>query len=488
MKQIQTSKKLPTLVKVAYGFPGASYFIAFNVLALYLIWFFTESVGFLPGFAGVIASVGILWDAISDPLIGMWSDNRDPKKGRRRPFMLAAAIPFGLSIWLMFTDFGLGPVASKVYFIVVAIIYYTCMTLLDVPYTALGAEMTTDYDERSSLANYRNILSQIANFGTALIFFILPIFAGKFGSMEAGWSATMGLFGALATIGILIGWKFTKGYEATERTQRENVTYKDYFQVLKNKPFRNIVYMYATSILAMGFVNTLLIYFLFLVGGLTDAQVPVALMIVFGFSIVFAPVINAVSQKLSKKVAWMFGMGSWAITLILFPLVIIPGNANPVIASYIMLLFSAIGCSAQYQVAWSMIPDCVELDELMTGKRREGIFYATATFIQKVATALAMLVAGFMLQKIGYAQDVEITPAIVDGVRYLFAFGAGIPLIISAIIVLFTPMNRERHEKLNRAIALKKAGKIYNLDGLEPLFGRDFRKENIKWNDEKIAK
>ena len=102
------------------------------------------------------------------------------------------------------------------------------MTMLDVPYTALGAEMTSDYDERSSLANFRNMLSQVANFATALIFFILPVFTEKFGNLSAGWSATMALYGAAASAAILIGWKATSGYELSELSCQEKIGYKDF--------------------------------------------------------------------------------------------------------------------------------------------------------------------------------------------------------------------------------------------------------------------
>ncbi len=465
-----TDRKLPLKVKIGYGIGGSSYFIAYNLLALYLIWFFTESVGLSPAFAGLIASLGILWDAISDPLVGMMSDNRPLEKGRRRPFLKWVAIPFGLAIWLMFTNFNLSEGLTKVYFIVVALMYYTGMTVFDIPFTALGAEMTTDYDERSSLALWRNVLSQVANFLTALVFFVLPFFMEITGSMNGGWSLTMAIFGILAAVTIFIAWRATNGYELKSVIKHERVGYKDYINVLKNKPFRNVVYMYTLSIFGMGFVNTLLLYFLFFVGGLGDAQVPIALMIVFGFSIVWAPIIEWISMKWSKKTAWVFGMGSWAITLSLFPLLLIPNAANPVMVSYLMLFFSAIGCTSQYQVAWAMIPDCVELDELQTGHRREGLFYATVTFIQKVATAIAMGVAGWALGAIGYTDGGELTPQIINSIRTLFAYGASIPLALSALIVTLTPMTRSTHAALMEAVNLKKQGKTFSVEGFRRLF------------------
>ena len=166
-------------------------------------------------------------------------------------------------------------------------------------------------------------------------------------------------------------------------------------------------------------------------------------------------------------------MGSWAITFLLFSLVIIPGSANPVYAAYAMLFFSAIGCTAQYQVAWSMIPDCVELDEFKTGHRREGLYYATATLIQKVATAAAMAVAGVLLGYIGYSDASQVTPEITNGIKNLFAYGSSIPLALSALIVIFTPMTRERHRALDEAIDLKEAGQPYSIEGFRELFNND---------------
>ena len=291
----------------------------------------------------------------------------------------------------------------------------------------------------------------------------------------------MAIYGAAATVAILIGWKATAGYNLTEVTATDRITYKDYLAVLKNRPFRNVVYMYSMSVMAMGVVNTVLIYFLFFVGGLAESQVPIALMIVFGFSFLFAPLINVIAHRMSKKAAWVLAMGSWALTLSLFPLVIIPGMANPVWGAYAMLFFSAIGCTAQYQVAWSMIPDCVELDEFKTGHRREGLYYATATFIQKIATALAMAISGYLLGKIGYSDASQVTPEITEGIKYLFALGSSIPLALSALVVLFTPMNRDCHSCLLEAIALKARGESYSVDGFRKLFNSDT--EAAKYSD-----
>lgn len=120
-----------------------------------------------------------------------------------------------------------------------------------------------------------------------------------------------------------------------------------------------------------------------------------------------------------------------------------------------------------------MIPDCVELDEFKTSNRREGLYYATATLIQKAATAAAMGLAGLLLGIIGYSDASQMTPEIANGIKWLFALGSSIPLVMSATIVLFTPMNRIRHASLREAIALRRQGKAYSIDGFRELFNNE---------------
>ena len=123
--------------------------------SLHMGYIFTDVVGLSASFAGMILTIGTFWDAITDPLIGIISDNRDPQKGRRRPFLLFSAIPFGIITWLLFTCWNLVELHQKIYFIIVALLFYTVQTTTDVPYTSLSGEVTDDYNTRSQLAMIR---------------------------------------------------------------------------------------------------------------------------------------------------------------------------------------------------------------------------------------------------------------------------------------------------------------------------------------------
>ena len=146
-------KRMSPARAIAYGLPGLATLFTFTMFTTYGLYFFTNVVGLSGKFAGLIMTIGTLWDAVTDPLVGIISDNRDPRKGRRRPFLLVCAIPFGIVTWLLFTAWDFVEIQQKIYFIIVALLFYTFQTLIDVPYTSLSGEVTDNYDLRSKLAN-----------------------------------------------------------------------------------------------------------------------------------------------------------------------------------------------------------------------------------------------------------------------------------------------------------------------------------------------
>jgi len=147
-------KKMTKKQMYLYGLPGLATLFTFTMFTTYGLYFFTDVVGLSGSFAGFIMTIGTVWDAITDPLVGMISDARDPQKGRRRPFLIAFAIPFGIVTWLLFTSWNFVETTQKIYFIVVAILFYTFQTLIDIPYTSLSGEVTNDYDTRSRLEHF----------------------------------------------------------------------------------------------------------------------------------------------------------------------------------------------------------------------------------------------------------------------------------------------------------------------------------------------
>lgn len=481
------SNTLPIGVKIGYAAPQFAEFAFYNAFVAYSMFFFTDVVHLPIVFVGIITAVGTLWDAITDPLVGMWSDNRDPKKGRRRWFLLWNSVIFGLVFWLMFTDWGFPRNINMIYFAIMILAYKTTHTILDIPYTSLGAEMTQDYDERSSLNSFRNFFGSAGNLVNSFLWFPLIML---FSNERLGWSMVALGYGILSTLFILWGWRATKGMEMTTDSilSAEKVGYKDYFEVLKNKSFRYITGMFSMSIVAQSFVNATAVYYMINVLGLDEIGLSIMFGAIWVSSMIIVPILNWIAIKTSKKTVWNFTMIIWVISILLFPLYLLKPGSGLINfwTSLGYMIFFSVGVTGQYQFSWAMIPDSIEVDEFNTGKRREGIFYACMTFIQKAATAAAILLVGYLIKFTGYDPNaVTQTFGTVMNINSVHAYSTLVALIITVGIGMFYPITPKNYNALLEALEAKKTGQNYSIDGFRELLS----KEDIEREEEvtKIA-
>ncbi len=150
-----SSSKLSRATKLAYGVGDLGPAIVASVNGFFLNAFLLDVAGLRPGAVGIIFLIVKIWDSVNDPLIGSISDRTNTRWGRRRPWLLFGAIPFGLAFLLHWLVPPLGATGKFWYYLIVAILLDTGFTAVNVPYTALTAELTKDYDERTVLNTYR---------------------------------------------------------------------------------------------------------------------------------------------------------------------------------------------------------------------------------------------------------------------------------------------------------------------------------------------
>ena len=456
-------ERIPLGVKVAYGGAEGSSSLVFTVVTIYFLVFLTDVVGISPSVAGGIFFAAVLWDAITDPLMGIISDRTRGRYGRRRPYLLATAVPFGLAFWLLFTVPQLSGHSIIIYYIVMALLMHTAITLLDVPYTALAPEMTKDYDERTSLVSYRVVWSQI----TSIIGGAAPLLiVERFSDPKTGWSAMGAVFGAACILPILLTWRFTRGWERYAE-DTESLKFKDMLGALVgNRSFRYVAGIYLFSITSVYTVSAMAVYFLEYYIGFSEKQISVFFLFFFVCTLLWVPVITVTSSRLGKRNAFILFIGLWAIAYGVGNLLIKPGQILPI---YLIAVLGAAGAGSTYQLCWAMIPDVVEVDEFKTGKRREGLYYGVAIFILKIGSAFALLIVGYVLERIGYVPDATQTPAVLLGLRIMFGpLVAGL-LTISIILAYFLPMTRDRHRALLAAIQAKKVGEGWSEAGFREL-------------------
>ena len=341
--------------------------------------------------------------------------------------MIWMAVPLTLFTFLSFFNPGLGQTGSVIFFIIVVIGCYTCQTLVDIPYTALGAEMTQNYDERSKLTACRNIFWVIGMFLSCAFLFFVDFFANlNGGDASKGFAYTSLLCAAPIIICLLITYVSTKGYEMTDIPKRKDKLNwgRLVIEPLKNKPFRYVTAIFALSIIAQTINNAVGLYYF--LNNLKLTEVGASYLFVFSAVIGFADswVAAKIADKLSKKAAWNICMGSWAFSGIVLTVFIMQPGAHLAMLG-LFVIFMGLGLNTQYQLALSMIPDCIEVDEFKTGERREGMFYGLTSLTQKVLAAVTMAFSGFALEAIGYdGMAAEQSEGTLLGIKLIFGLAS----------------------------------------------------------------
>lgn len=456
-------KKMSKTRMIAYGLPGLATLFTFTMFTTYGLYFFTDVVGMSASFAGLIMTIGTLWDAITDPLVGMLSDSRDPKKGRRRPFMLISAIPFGVVTWLLFTAWDFVGLSQRIYFIIVALAFYTFQTTTDIPYTSLGGEVTDDYGVRSKLATIRTFWAIVGVAVGGGIMAYTSALAPVVGGERQAWSVCFAVFGAICTISIFIGCRASKGYENQDAIAKNNFTLKSIVNgPLKNKSFLHLAVAFIFGILAQAVFLGVLVYYLGNNLALNDTQISAVNIIMWIVALFWVFPIDLWSVKISKAMAWVISMGIWLACMIIFPLFFL--KEGGVVAPIIMTSILVVGLNALYQVIYAMISDCVEVDELRNGERKEGLFYSMATVSQKVAAAIGVSILGHAIDSIGYDASLAVqSESTIHGIGMIFIIATSVCLAISILAMVTNPLTKKRYNDVLKALEDKKAGKEVDL-------------------------
>lgn len=451
------NEKLPFKVKLGYGLSGYCSFITWTAFSYYGLYFFTDVVGLSAAFAGAMISLGTLWDAITDPIVGGISDNLKWKSGRRRPLIIGVALPFVFISILLFTNWGFSEAVSKVYFVIIILLYYTAQTVLDISSSALGSEMTLDYNERASLATFKNYFGLTATVAISPTLMLVAYFGGMFDNADRGWSCTLALYMLVALLFIFILWKTTKGYER-HREDSGKFSFADIKDIFKSKPTRIVMLIFGIAIFANTINYALQVYYYTNYAQLSEGRIA-SVTLVFGVASIFcAWITDRLMQKLSKKAAWVIAIGlEAAVMIIMIGFIIQPGN---VAAIYVLAILMSLGNAAVYQVPWAMIPDCVDVTELTSGKRVDGVIFGVVAFIQKACGALGAAVLGTLLTVVGYnAGAAEQTAEALSGLKYMYAFLCGGIYLVTVLIILKYPLSRQKHDRVRQAIADRKQGK-----------------------------
>jgi glycoside/pentoside/hexuronide:cation symporter, GPH family len=400
--------------RIGWGFGGLAGNYMVNALNVLFLVLYADYLKMPPVLAGLALALPRFFDAITDPLIGNLSDNSRTRWGRRKPFMVVGVVLSAVLLPLFWTPPGTGTVMDTEWFrnipflyaTVLGMIYALTYTLFDVPYTALGYELTDDYDERTRVLAWRMYIGLFGSMTVPLLYQFCQW--DPFGNVLSGARWVSILLGIIVIMTGLLPVVFTQ--EHKEVIHQDSIPFlKAVRYTLSNVPFLILIVAYVIIIVGLFSAGNLGLFLniYYICGANRDfAGIIGSVVGVFGAVMSYASMflIAAVSRKLSKKAGMILGLvlalisavGSWWTLDPRWPLM-----------QLVTMTFATLGLQGCWLMVSSMVADICDEDELRSGLRREGMFGAVNGFALKAALALTALVGGVLLQTSGFDADAQ---------------------------------------------------------------------------------
>ncbi len=438
--------------KLAYGVGDVGPALVATLQGFFLNAFLLDVAGLPPQWAAAIFLIVKIWDSVNDPIIGWLSDHTHTRWGRRRPWLLFGAVPFGIAWFLQWQVPDLTAAGLFWYYLVVALLLDTGITAVNVPYTALTPEIAPDYNERTNLTTYRFSFSILGGMASLIVHETILRAAD---SIVTGFAISAAVMGLVIIVTNLITFAFTEErffHEETKKEERgsEPGFIEGFVIAFKNRPFVMVTAVYLLTWLCIQFVQAnMQLYVRYWMGA--DEQF-IYLAVTLQLSIFVSLVIwSKVSERIGKRHVYFLGISFWIIIEILL-FFIQPGQMT-----WLLLLagLAGIGASVGYLIPWSMLPDVVDLDELNTGLRREGIYYGFFVFLQKLGISLGLAISNLIFAATGYINDPAPGPpfptqpdAVLLALRLFVSLIPALILLFSFPIVYKYPLTKERHTQI----------------------------------------
>ncbi len=482
------SLSVPT--KAAYGVGQLAEGVKTTAFNVFLLFYYNQVLGLSAWWTGLALGLATVIDAIADPLMGSISDSARHRWGRRHPFMYAAALPFGVTFTLLFRPpAGLDPTGLFIWLLTFTILVRISMTIYSVPHLALGAELSTDYRERTAIVAYRSFLAYV---GAVLVvvsgwgyFFrsapgltdgqfnraAYPEF-GLFCAVAASLSIVVSALGTHARIPHLAGLGAAPAPFSVRRLGAEMRG------ALANPSFRalfiGIVLFFITRGVAEGLGIYMFTHFWQTAPGAILQVQAIGLIGVLIGTVLWA----ALSRAIDKKPAFLVGISVYSVFTLLPPLAKLwgwfPAVASPLYVPTLAGLgfVAALGAAAALVSSGSMMADIADEHELDTGRRHEGIFFGALTFAVKVTSGLGQFAAGWSLDLIHFparAAPGTVAVEIVDALAVLYGPGLSVIAVIAIVILSRYRIDRARHEEIMRALVERRAAHAVVARGAVPI-------------------
>ncbi|MAH22425.1 MAG: hypothetical protein CMP82_01340 [Gammaproteobacteria bacterium] len=440
------AKRVSWITTVGYGSGDFGFNLYFAGLNLYLLYYYTDILNIDPAVAGLIIMLPVIWDGISDPLMGWIVTRTRSRFGKFRPYILFGAPFMGLSFVGMFAAPIWFPDHVVVACLVTHTIFRTAYTVASVPYSSLAAALTHDSQERGTMAGIRMIAAMIGGIVTAATMLELARYFGN-GDMRQGFVQVAIVYGLLSSAMMVIIFLTTS--QEVSLVSSKTVTSRQTLSFLRhNRAFWILCGASLVGVIGSAIGGKSIVYYINYYAGHPESVSDVMSIGILGAGIGI-PIWTVVARHLSKRWVWVIGAsGASLLNLALFLFDVKDVSTLSALAFCNGLIGGAVAV-----MFWSMLPDTVEYGQWRSGVRDDGIVFGLSQLISKAGSGLGVGMIGLLLSAIGYNAGIEQSAATLQGIRASAFLIPAAASALSVLVILFYPLDAQLHAQIVRGLA-----------------------------------
>ena len=439
-------KKVSWVTTVGYGSGDFGFNLYFAGLNLYLLYYYTDVLNIDPAVAGLIIMLPVIWDGVSDPLMGWIVTRTRSRFGKFRPYILFGAPLMGFSFVGMFAAPIWFPDHMIVACLVTHTIFRTAYTVASVPYSSLAAALTHNSQERGTMAGLRLMAAMIGGIVTAATMLELARFFGN-GDMRQGFVQVASVYALLSSVMMVVIFLTTSN--EVSLVSRQTVTSRQTFSFLRhNRAFWILCGASFVGVIGSAIGGKSIVYYINYYAGHPDSVSEVMSIGILGAGIGI-PLWTLVARQLSKRWVWMIGAsGAALVNLALFFL-----DVTAVSTLSALIFCNGIMGGAVAVMFWSMLPDTVEYGQWRSRIRDDGIVFGLSQLISKAGSGLGVGMIGLLLSAIGYTAGIDQSAETLQGIRASAFLIPAAASLLSALVIAFYPLDSTLHARIVRGLA-----------------------------------
>lgn len=469
---IKHNNKISSFGKLGYGMGNFSYGIISQVIGFYIVFYATSVLEISGILVGMVVGISVIWDALTDPIMGYLSDiTKSRFFGRRHGYILFGGILMAVTTLFLYNikpDWS--DTTKLTLMIILLLLSKTFTTVYTTPLSALGAELSDDYIERTSIQGYKTaffLTGIICATGMGLALFFQPTSEYPKGQLNPMAYQHMGIVvGVLALIFGLITFFSTFKYikdlpKVSEHRHNHGIVgiFSNMFSALKNKNYRLVVLGYLFTNISSGIFSTIGLHVYTYTFKLDNSKISIIFGVQFLMCILAQPLWVYISTKIDKRPTVLLGLFTSILGSIFFAFLVVfrhfvEGNFIAIIPFAILTGF---GIAGLFSLPLSMVADTIDIEDLNTGERNEGVYFGLLTLAYKSSQAVVIFLLGFLLDLVKFDSNAATQPertVIILGMT--IAVGSSLAFAIAMFFYNKYDLNAKKVREIQKEIIEKK--------------------------------